>query len=94
MDKELKKYLINLGFSEKQISQMCLTYPSLKLVTYEQAMENIDILSYYGYPVEDIDSLIQANPLFIIVEPNFLEEILNDIDGEVESVLKNDPFVI
>ncbi len=94
MDKNLNTFFVTLGFSEEDISLLLATAPSLKITTYEHAMDNIMEVVSCGYPMEDIDGLIFANPKFLTKPTELITNGLKLIKGNVEDSLKNDPFLI
>ncbi len=94
MDKKLKNYLLKLGFADDEIEQLCQQAPGLEIIDSERAFKNIAIVISYGYPKVDIDSLIFSNPGFLCNAPDDLDKTLKSFDGEIEDLLKSDPFLI
>lgn len=94
MDSNLVKYLSDLGFAELDIKLLTKMEPMLNKITYTYALANIALVVNKGYPQDDIDSLIYANPSFLVSLPETLAINLNNISGDIEEQLKNDPFLI
>ena len=94
MDQDLVLYLKSLDFSEEDIEFLTEKTPALITTPYECAMDNIMQVVSKGFPMEDIDMLIFANPNFLTISPEELSESLAKISGDIEEQLKNNPFLI
>ena len=94
MDKELYQYLLSLNFEDDDIKFLCAICPGLEIISAERAFENIAIVISYGYPEEDIDGLISANPSFLLNVPEHLNEALAKLGEDIEEKLKNNPDLI
>ena len=94
MDKKLKSYLLKLGFIDDDIRELCNQVPGLEIIDSERAFKNIATVVAYGYPEIDIDSLIFSNPGFLCNDPDDLNETLKSLNGEIEDLLKSNPFLI
>lgn len=94
MDKNLYKYLLSLDFTDDDINTLIETVPGLEIISFERAIKNIKIVSGMGYPEEDIDFLISANPGFLCNDPEQLMHVLMQLGDDIEEKLKADPFLI
>lgn len=94
LDGKLKYYLTSLGFENEDIENLLELCPALVDIDFEFAFENIQSVAKYGYPIEDIDAIIAANPAFLTADNKTLEKDLKAISGDVEEALKKDPFLI
>lgn len=94
MDKKLVAMLNEFGILEDEIDALIKMCPGLEIVDYEKACKCVIALIKAGYPQVDISSLIYVNPSFMMYEPKDLEEKLKQIGGDIESKLKEDPFLI
>ena len=94
MDNKLKNYLIKLGFSNDEIKRFCSQQPGLEMIAAERAFKNIATVVSFGYPKIDIDGLIFSNPGFLCNDPTELLNLLQSLNGNVEELLKADPFLI
>ena len=94
MDKKLKNYLLKLGFDDDEIEQLCNQVPGLEIIDSERAFKNIATVVAFGYPEVDIDGLIFSNPGFLCNDPDDLAKTLSSLAGDIEELLKNNPFLI
>lgn len=94
MDKKLYNYLISLDFDDDDISELVSQVPGLEIISFERAIKNINAVVDKGYPKEDIDFLISANPGFLCNDVNYLNQILDSLGEDIEEKLKEDPFLI
>lgn len=94
MDEELKNYLLKLGFSLDEIDELCSRAMGLGIIDSKRAFKNIALVVHYGYPEVDIDGLIFTNPAFLCNSPDDLNMTLKSLDGDIEELLKANPFLI
>lgn len=97
MDKELKDYFISLGFDDDEISQLKSTCLQLKFASQQDITKNIELLTSFGYPKEDIPELMLVNPNLFCYEQNYLKAQLNKLQSQnldIEVALKDNPFLI
>ena len=94
MDKELKVLLNKLTIADEEIAGLVELCPGLDIVDWNNAGACIKIVVDAGYPIEDISSLIYVNPGFMMYDPNDLISILEEFDGDIEEILKDNPFLI
>ena len=94
MDQALYNYLIKLGFDEEDIKFLCTGCPGLENISADIALQNVATVVRYGYPKEDMDGLIAANPNFLLNNPTDLEKVLINLGDNVEESLKTNPYLI
>lgn len=94
MDKELKDLLNKLTIDDEDIEQLIAICPGLEVVDWDKAGACIKIVVESGYPMSDISSLIYINPSFMLYEPRDLKIKIDALDGDIEELLKIDPFLI
>ena len=94
LDGKLKYYLISLGFETEDIENLLELCPALADIDFEFAFANIQSVVKKGYPIEDIDAIIAVNPAFLTADNKTLEKDLSALSGDIEEVLKKDPFLI
>jgi len=94
LDEKLKYYFITLGFEKEDIENLISICPALVDIDYDFAMNNIMAVVKKGFPVEDIDAIIAANPAFLTADNQTLVADLAAISGDIEQALKDDPFLI
>jgi hypothetical protein len=94
MDKLLVKFLKSLDLETCDIELLVQLVPGLDFIEWARAKANIDVLVNAGYPKEDLDGIICINPGFLLYDPAELAEKLSVLGEDVETALKNDPFLI
>lgn len=97
MQKELKNFLLRLDLTNGEIESIEMIAPMFEVVTFEEFIENMMLFIQYGYPEEDISSLLLVNPNIFILSTESLKRELEKIKkkyGDVEEVFKKDPFII
>lgn len=94
MEKKLYDYLMSLGIEAEDIDTLRESVPGLDIIGFERAKKNISLVEEFGYPSEDISSLIYANPGFLCNDPKVLKEKLILLGENIETKLNDDPFLI
>lgn len=94
MDKKIVVLLSQYEMLEEEIEQCFNLCPGLEIVDVHKAQACINLLIERGYPKEDIGLLLAVNPAILMYEPDSLATKLVSIHGDIEEILKTDPFVI
>ena len=94
METNLFKILKNYDLDEEDIYDLLESYPGLDCLDEERIQKNISLIIQFGYPEFDLNTLILTNPTFLASNPKILAQKLNSIQGDVETALKNNPFLI
>lgn len=97
MDKKLRQLLLELNLIEIEIEDLKNIAPMIETISYEDFTSNCKLLMDFGYPMEDLDSLILANPnIFVRSEKDLKSDLvtLKNRYGDIEESIKNDPFII
>ena len=97
MQKDLKNYLVQLGLIEDEIKSIEELSPMFKVATLKEFVDDVMLLIEYGYPMEDISSLLLANPNIFVLPVDSLRKELDKIKekyDDVEKALKENPFLI
>ena len=93
MNKEIVKLLKELGLLNEEIERCFNVCPGLEVLDLKRAKQCLMVLVKMGYPRVDLGLLIAANPVIMLFNPTDLESKLKKI-GDVEEMLKSDPFII
>lgn len=97
MQKQLKNFLLKLDLTEDEIKSIEEIAPMFEVTTLKEFIDDMMLLIEYGYPEEDISSLLLANPNIFVLSAESLRKELDKIkekNGDVEEALKEDPFLI
>ena len=97
MENELKTLLYRIGLTENEADDILNISPEFENLTAQDFLCNCKILTEYGYPKIDLDSLVLANPSIFSYSETELKEKLEQLKQsgqEIEETLKNDPFAI
>lgn len=97
MQNKLKNFLLKLDLTENEISSIEEIAPMFEVVTLKEFVDDMMLLIEYGYPEEDITSLLLVNPNIFVLSAERLREKLDKIkekNRDVEEALKKDPFLI
>ena len=97
MQKELKHFLLKLDLTDDETESLKMMAPMFENITLEEFTEDMIALIHYGYPQEDISSLLLVNPNIFVLPVESLTKELENITkkyGDVEEALKKDPFLI
>ena len=97
MNKKIYDILKSYELSELEINDIVNISPMMDVIRYEEFAENCYMLIKYGYPDSDLDVLLLANPNLFVGSPKDLEENLIKLKkeyGDIEDILKDNPFII
>ena len=94
MENELKLYLKTLDIADSEIEEMESICPGLEFVDSFSALENLKILIDAGYPECDLDSILYINPGILLYSTDYLKDKISSLNGDIETILKNDPYAI
>lgn len=97
MNKQIINFIKKYNISDLEIGDIVNISPMMEVITYEEFMENVSILTKYGYPEEDLDFLLLANPYLFSGSPIDLEAALLKLknrDENIEEILKKNPTII
>lgn len=94
MDNNLYTYLKSLDLQDEDIEVLLCQCPNLDFIDGNNALLCADVLIQAGYPKEDIDSLICINPRILTYNPEELKIKLSSLSGDIEQILKYNPFII
>lgn len=94
MDNNLCLYLKSLDLQDEDIEVLLSQCPNLDFIDGNNALLCVDIIIQAGYPKEDIDSLICINPKILTYNPEELIKTLSSFSGNIEQILKDNPFII
>ncbi len=97
MDKELVNFLSRLDLRKDEIQNIANISPQINDISCRQFVVNCELLTTYGYPETELDTLILANPnIFVKISLDLEQELINlsQICGDVETALKKDPYLI
>jgi len=93
MQGRIVDYLLNLGVTEDDIENI-LKSNNFELVEFKQIRECINLLIVYGYPKEDVSTLLSVNPYIMFYNPTNLEKLLIGLSPNLEEKLKENPYLI
>lgn len=91
---EIIELLNRFGIEDYEVEELVNICPGLEIVDVDKAKSCIIAVIKSGYPLEDISSLIYANPSFMMYEPNVLVSKLKSLGGDIERKLKDNPYII
>ena len=94
LNKEIVEFLRQYDMFDEEIEQCFMLCPGLDIVDKNKAEECLKILEKHGYPKEDLGLLLVVNPAILLYEPEDLLKKLESLDGDIEDILKDDPFAI
>lgn len=97
MNKNIINFIKKYDISILELKDIVNIAPMMDVLNYEEFMENVQVLTKYGYPEEDMDVLLLANPNLFVGSPKDLEEDLLKLKteyGDIEEPLKNNPLII
>jgi len=97
MDKDLYKFLRELKFNDHEVEFLLSVAPALEEITVSTAIQNMTLVVNAGYPADDIGYLISQNPAFLCRNSTDLRQDLIKLThacDDIESALKDDPFLI
>ena len=94
MNKEIYELLKKCDLLDEEIKNCFEICPGLDIVDYSKARNCVIALIERGYPSDDVGLLLAVNPAILLYNPKTLATKLADINGNIEEVLKNDPFII
>ena len=97
MDERIVEFVKKYEISDLEINDMLAISPMLEVQTFEDFMENVELLVSFGYPESDLDVLLLANPnLFVMSASDLNEELLalKKKGFDIEEILKENPIII
>lgn len=97
MNKNIINFIKKYDISILELKDIANIAPMMDVLNYEEFMENVQVLTKYGYPEEDMDVLLLANPNLFVGSPKDLEKDLLKLKteyGDIEEPLKNNPLII
>ena len=94
MDKELIKFLNKLTIQKEDIQGLVDICPGLDIIDAQRAKNNVKLLVDAGFPLADVSSIIYVNPGFLCNDPERTRQILLSVDGDIEEILKYDPYLL
>lgn len=97
MDERIVEFVKKYEISDLEINDMLAISPILEVQTFEDFMENAELLVSFGYPESDLDVLLLANPnLFVMSASDLNEELLalKKKGFNIEEILKENPINI
>lgn len=97
MNKNIINFIKKYDISILELKDIVNIAPMMDVLNYEEFMENVQVLTKYGYPKEDMDVLLLANPNLFVGSPKDLEKDLLKLKteyGDIEEALKNNPLII
>ena len=94
MNKEMYRLLQSFDLLDEEIEQCFSICPGLDIVDLDKASACIETLIKNGYPKEDVGLLLAVNPGILMYESAELAKKLKSFDGDIEEILKDDPFAI
>lgn len=97
MNKNIINFIKKYDISILELKDIVNIAPMMDVLNYEEFMENVQVLTKYGYPKEDMDVLLLANPNLFVGSPKDLEKDLLKLKteyGDIEEILKGNPLII
>lgn len=97
MDNKIIKFIKKYDISDLEIQDIINIAPMLEVTTYDEFVANCKLLVEYGYPQEDLDVLLLANPNLFARSYKDLKQDLIDLSTkyeDIEEILKQDPTII
>ncbi len=97
MDNKIIKFIKKYDISDLEIQDIINIAPMLEVTTYDEFVANCKLLVEYGYPQEDLDVLLLANPNLFARSYKDLKEDLTNLSNEyddIEEILKENPTII
>ena len=93
----IKDLLKSLDITRENYLELLEICPGLEIADEDKMMQCVNLVVKYGYPKEDLDSLILINPSFLMWDPKDLDNRLKHIMlicDNLETKLKEDPYLI
>lgn len=97
MDKKIVNFIKKYDISDLEIKDMVNIAPMMEVTTYDEFIANCKLLVEYGYPQEDLDVLLLANPNIFARSYKDLKSDLANLSKkykDIEEILKQDPTII
>lgn len=97
MDEKIIKFIKKYDISDLEIGDIINIAPMLEVTTYNEFISNCKLLVEYGYPREELDFLLLANPnIFARSNKDLKEDLINlSVKYEdIEEILKQNPTII
>ncbi|MBR2909866.1 MAG: hypothetical protein IKC11_05975 [Clostridia bacterium] len=94
MENNTKNILSLYGITDEDYEDILTICPGLQIVDTERIIKNISLVEQFGFPKFDMDSLILTNPDFLLSDPEELAKTLLKLGTNIESKLKENPFLI
>ena len=94
MENNVKEILLKYGITNEDFEELEIICPGIKIVDGQRVIKNISLVEQFGFPAFDMDSLILTNPDFILSDPNELAKVLVTLGSNIETKLKENPFLI
>ena len=94
MNNKLLSFFRYLDLSPEVVDELCRICPRMFEYDADNIVNNISLVISSGYPKADIGELLLINPNFVFNDYNYLKQILNSIEGNVETELNQNPFLI
>lgn len=97
MDEKIVKFIKKYDILDLEIKDMVNIAPMMEVTTYDEFIANCKLLAEYGYPQEDLDMLLLANPNIFARSYKDLKADLANLSRmykDIEEILKQDPTII
>ena len=97
MDNKIIKFIKKYNISELEIADIINIAPMIEVTSYDEFIANCKLLVVYGYPQEDLDILLLANPNIFVRSYKDLKTDLIALSTQyedIEDVLKGNPTII
>lgn len=97
MDNQIYNFFKELKFSDAEIENLLEIAPAIAETPTSDIIDNMTIVVRFGFPADDIGSLIALNPAFLCRNIDELTSDLVELSktcDDIEEALKNDPYLI
>ena len=97
MDNKIVKFIKKYDISNLEIKDIINIAPMLEVASYDEFIANCKLLMDFGYPQEDLDILLLANPNIFVRSYKDLKDDLMNLSGkyqDIEMILKQNPTII
>jgi len=97
LENKIYEFFKELKFNDGEIENLLEIAPAIAETSVNDIVENMSVVVRFGFPADDIGSLIALNPAFLCRnnEDLIIDLIeLSKTTDDIEEALKNNPYLI
>lgn len=91
---KLIQVFLTLGLTNEEIDDLIDLCPGLLVRDEERILRCMTTLTAFGFPRLELPNFIKINPNFLLGDPKHIAGVLSSIDGNIEQVLFENPYII